>query len=61
MAGIDYVSCGECGKRLFYDGEHVARSYMRNVQTTKSLTCDHCVSKLHKKIATLKKHDRRRH
>lgn len=61
MAGLDYVSCNECGKRLFYDGEFEARGYMESAQTTKSVTCDHCVLKLKKKIDTLKKHDRRRH
>lgn len=61
MAGIDYVSCSECGKRLFYDGEWFARDYMVNAKTAKTVTCDHCVSKLKKKIETLKKHDRRRH
>ena len=61
MAGIDYASCNECGKRLFYDGEREARDYMISAQTTKFIVCDHCVSKLKKKIETLKKHDRRRH
>jgi len=61
MAGIDYVSCAECGKRLFYDGERLAREYMHNAKTTEFITCDHCVSKLKKKIDVLKKHDRRRH
>lgn len=61
MAGIDYVSCGECGKRLFYDGDYRAREYMRDVQSSNTLTCSHCVSNLKKKIEILKKHDRRRH
>ena len=61
MAGIDYVSCEECGKRLFYDGEGCVRHYMINAKTTKSLTCDHCVKKLKQKIEKLKKYDRRRH
>jgi len=61
VAGIDYVSCIECGKRLFYDGEHSARDYMIDTKSTVNVTCDHCVSKLKKKIAVLKKHDRRRH
>lgn len=61
MAGIDYVSCAECGKRLFYDGEGFVRGYMESAETTKTVTCDHCVSKLKKKIKTIKKHDRRRH
>ena len=61
MAGIDYVSCAECGKRLFYDGDWAIRKYMTSAITTKFIVCDHCVSKLKKKIETLKKHDRRRH
>lgn len=61
MAGFDYVHCNECGKRLFYDGEWEARNYMINYETTKSVTCDKCVSRLKKKIDSLKKHDRRRH
>jgi len=61
MAGMDYVSCNECGKRLFYDGNGVIREYMYSAKTTKSLTCDHCISKLKKKIEKLKKHDRGRH
>jgi len=59
MAGADYVSCAECGKRLFYDGSHGIRDYIFDAKTT--LTCDHCVSKMKKKIDKLKKHDRRRH
>jgi len=61
MAGIDYVSCSECGKRLFYDGEWFVRRYIEDTKTTKTLTCDRCVTKLKKKIEKLKKHDRRRH
>ena len=61
MAGIDYVSCNECGKRLFYDGDGAARYYMQEAKTTKGVVCDHCVNKLKKKIETIKKHDRRRH
>lgn len=61
MAGIDYVSCRECGKRLFYDGEGQVREYLHNSESTVGLTCDHCVDKLKKKIEELKKHDRRRH
>lgn len=55
------MSCMECGKRLFYDGDCEARHYMVEVSGVKSVTCDHCVSKLKKKIAVLKKHDRRKH
>lgn len=61
MAGADYVSCNECGKRLFYDGELTVRSYMYAVETTKGITCSQCVENLKKKIETLQKHDRRRH
>lgn len=61
MAGIDYVSCDECGKRLFYDGDMHVRSYIGEAKTTRGVVCDHCVGKLKKKIETLKKHDRRRH
>ncbi len=61
MAGGDYVCCNDCGKRLFYDGEMAVRDYMSEAKTCLSVTCDHCVSKLKKKIEVLKKHDRRRH
>lgn len=61
MAGIDYVSCKECGKRLFYDGDRRVRDYIFDTGTTDSFLCSHCISKLKKKIETLKKHDRRRH
>ena len=33
MAGLDYVSCHECGKRLFYDDEWIIRDYMIEVKT----------------------------
>ena len=58
MAGIDYASCEECGKRLFYDGDWAIREYMRD--NTKTITCDHCVAKLKKKIAKLEKHRQNR-
>jgi len=61
MAGADYVSCAECGKRLFYDGSREARVYMQEFLGLASVTCDHCVSKLKKKIEELRKHDKRRH
>lgn len=61
MAGIDYVSCKVCGKRLFYDGEWAVREYISTMKVTVGLTCDHCVKKLEKKIKTLEKHDRRKH
>jgi len=61
MAGLDYVSCNLCGKRLFYDGEGTARNYMNEVTKTSSVSCDHCVKKLLKKIEKLKKFDKRRH
>lgn len=61
MAGIDYVSCRMCGKRLFYDGEGEARHYMIEYSKNDDVTCDHCVNKLLKKIEKLKKFDKRRH
>ena len=60
MAGLDYVLCSECSKRLFYDGDSVVRGYLESEKESKELACSHCVSKLKKKIAKLKKHDRRR-
>ena len=60
MAGIDYISCDECGRRLIYDGDLVVRERMYHLDT-KILICGHCVSKLKKKIEKLKKHDRRKH
>lgn len=60
MAGADYVSCNECGKRMFYDGDFYARDNF-NVYDVEFVVCDHCVNKLKKKIKTLEKHDRRRH
>ena len=56
MAGCDYVKCGKCTERLFYDGDVTVRKVL-----TTGLTCDKCVGKLEKKIKVLKKHDRRRH
>ena len=61
MAGIDYVSCTECGKRLFYDGDWRAREYMAMAEPAETVVCGHCVAKLKKRIEKLKKHDRRRH
>lgn len=61
MAGLDYVSCEECGKRLFYDGDRRARDYMIGENLPPSVTCSKCVSKLKKKIERLKKFDKRRH
>lgn len=51
MSGIDYVSCRCCRKRLFYDGDYVVRDYMIRTNSTKEVTCDHCVTKLEKKLA----------
>ena len=61
MAGCDYISCAECGKRLIYDGDENIRNYLSEAKTTQGLTCDKCVEKLKKKIEELKRHDRRRH
>jgi len=61
MAGSNYVTCGECGKRLFYDGDFCARESMKDRGETATVTCDHCVSKLKKKVGKLMQHDRRRH
>ncbi len=61
MAGIDYVSCDDCGKRLFYDGGGEVRDYMSDMGTTRGVTCNHCVEKLRKKIKKLEKYDKRRH
>ena len=56
MAGMDYLTCSECGKRLIYDGEWDIRN-----ELPEGVTCDNCVAKLKKKIEKLKKHDRRKH
>lgn len=61
MAGNDYISCNECGKRLFYDGDRRARSYMGTVEPAEHVACAKCVKKMKKKIEKLKKHDRRKH
>jgi len=60
MAGMDYVNCKECGKRLFYDGLMIARDSMEETESTKGVTCSHCVKKLKKKLETALKFDRRR-
>lgn len=60
MAGMDYVDCTECGKRLFYDGEWRVRADLEE-SSKAGITCDRCVKKLKQKIEKLKKHDRRRH
>jgi len=57
MAGFDYLKCGECGKRLIYDGDWE----IRNALEGQPITCYYCVRRMKKKIAVLKKHDRRRH
>lgn len=54
MAGMDYVSCTECGVRLIYVGS-------MQLEDKPDLACGKCVAKLHKKIDKLKKHDRRKH
>jgi DNA-directed RNA polymerase subunit RPC12/RpoP len=56
MAGLDYIDCNECGKRLIYDGEGEVRQRLEG----ETLACSHCVKKLKKKIAKLEKHDRRK-
>lgn len=61
MAGIDYVSCVECGKRLLYDGKWEFRNGIHMMGNTKNITCDHCVKKFKQKIIELQKHDRRKH
>jgi len=61
MAGIDYLSCAGCGKRLAYDGEFEFRHGLKSNGNTVGVTCDHCVKKLKNKILDLQKHDRRRH
>ena len=58
---MDYVSCSECGERLFYDGLGEVRGFMQDTGITKGVTCDRCVSKLKRKIEKLKKYDKRRH
>jgi len=55
MAGMDYLACSECGKRLIYDGKWDIRDGL-----AERVTCDSCVAKLKKKIEKLKKHDRRK-
>lgn len=59
MAGIDYVSCRKCGKRLFYDGEHLAREYMYQYVGTAAIVCDHCAKRMEKQIEKYKKALRR--
>ncbi len=59
MAGFDYVSCKECGKRLFFDGGRVTQRDMSRMGTV-GLTCDHCVKKLKKKLKKAVKYDKRK-
>ena len=59
MAGADYLDCHICGKRLLYDPDCVFGQFLED--TKEYITCSHCVNKLKKKIATLEKHDRRKH
>jgi len=61
MAGVDYLSCEICGKRLAYDGEFKFRNALKLYNNTVGVTCDNCVDKLKKKIVKLEKYDRRRH
>ncbi len=51
MAGMDYISCAECGKRLIFDGDLAIRTYLED----ETLTCGHCVKKLKKRIEKLEK------
>ncbi len=60
MAGMDYIKCGICSKRMIYDDDQCIELSLQ-ANNIKSITCDHCVKKLKKKIELLKKHDRRRH
>ncbi len=50
MAGMDYISCAECGKRLIFDGDLVIRAHLED-----EITCGHCVKKLKRKIEKLEK------
>ena len=61
MAGFDYISCAQCGRRLIYDGNETVRNYLHDANITKGLTCDKCVERLKKKILDLQRHDKRRH
>jgi phosphosulfolactate phosphohydrolase-like enzyme len=56
MAGCDYISCIECGKRMIYDGDNAIRESIED-----EICCGVCVKRLKKKIDILKKNDRRRH
>ncbi len=56
MAGIDYMNCSLCGKRLIYDGDWKVREAIEE-----EVACGTCVERLQKKIEKLKKHDRRKH
>lgn len=57
MAEVYYLTCGECGKRLYYDGKKTIRLALE----WRPVFCEKCWVKLNKKIELLKKHDRRRH
>lgn len=59
MAGADYVTCKECGERIFYDGDRRIRDFMEE-RGSKEIVCYKCYKKLLKKIEKLKKFDRRR-
>jgi len=58
MAGLDYCSCNECGKRLFYDGEQAARTYMQLVGVP-YVVCSKCYEKKEKRITSLLKYSKR--
>ena len=57
MAGMDYLDCAECGRRLLYDGDFRIRKALDG----DTVTCGQCTKRLKKKIDKLKKHDRRKH
>jgi len=54
MAGLDYVSCTSCGRRLAYDGDARVRWWLDEYEV-KGLHCDKCYRKLVKRITKLEK------
>lgn len=53
MAFADYCHCGECWKRLFYDGNGVCRDYMYDYETSDYIICSDCYRDLKNKIEKL--------